>query len=231
MRMIGLLGGTSWPSTIEYYRYLNSKAAARMGGFHNASLMLRNIDYHPIKSRYGNAWGEIPALLKQELAPLIATNPSCILICNNTLHRAYDAIRETLGTDIPFVHMVEETAHHAREEGMRSILLLGTQDTMENGYYQGRLEAEGLRVIIPDEKVRKQIQAIQIQLAGGDSKPEYVEYFRKLLSGFTGVDGTILGCTELPLVIHEDGNHPMPLLNPLTIQCDKALEIALRQNL
>jgi len=227
MKMIGLLGGTSWPSTIEYYRYLNSNVAKTSGGFHSANLILRSIDYHSIKSKYGQNWDEIPSLLQQELAPLIATTPCCILICNNTLHRAYDEIEEVLSSSVPFIHMVKETANKAVKLGMKSVLLLGTKDTMENGYYQKILEENNLHVLTPNIQSRNEIQRIQTQLASGKIYPEHKEYFKGLIAEFKHTDGVILGCTELPLAISEDDGHPIPLLNPLTIQCDKALSLAL----
>src|SRR3546814_874556 len=140
MKTIGLLGGTSWPSTIEYYRLLNEMAQARLGGHHCARLILYNIDYHAIKSRYQGGWDEIPKLLRSELERLCRLKPDCLLICNNTLHKALDHIAETWSPDIPVFHIVDAVGRAARRHGMERVLLLGTRFTMEDGYYAERLQ-------------------------------------------------------------------------------------------
>jgi len=106
MKTIGLLGGTSWPSTIEYYRILNRLAQEKLGGYHSANLLLYSIDYHEIKSRYHDGWDEIPILLEKEIHKLVKLGPDCILICNNTLHKAFDEIKTDLNLKIPFHHSV-----------------------------------------------------------------------------------------------------------------------------
>jgi aspartate racemase len=90
MKTIGLLGGTSWPSAIEYYRILNELAQKKLSGFHSAKILLYSIDHHEIKSRYHSGWNEIPHLLRAELKKLIRLGPDCIIICNNTLHKAFE---------------------------------------------------------------------------------------------------------------------------------------------
>ena len=101
MKTIGLLCGASWPSSIEYYKLLNQMAQAHYGGFHSAKLILLNIDYHEIKQHYPNGWDKIPSALKKELKKLNALNPDCILICNNTLHKAYDIIKDEISLNMP----------------------------------------------------------------------------------------------------------------------------------
>ena len=94
MKTIGLLGGTSWPSTPLYYRHLNEKIAAALGGHHSAKIILYSIDYHPIKSLYPDGWNEISTFLRAELKRLDDMGPDCVLICNNTLHKGYDILVE-----------------------------------------------------------------------------------------------------------------------------------------
>lgn len=102
-RAIGLLGGTSYPSTITYYKRLNELYSAKLGGFHSCPLILYSIDYHKIKIRYSDqgSWNEISFLLKTYLDDLLSMNPACLIICNNTLHKAFDSIREELSLSIP----------------------------------------------------------------------------------------------------------------------------------
>jgi len=156
MQTIGILGGTSWPSTLDYYRLLNEMVLEVLGGFHSARLCLHSVDYHAIKSRYVDRWDEVPALLAAELQALVSMKPDCIIIANNTLHRAFDDSNCDVDLQgIPMFHIAEETAKAAVQAGHQKLLLLGTKDTMENGYYQSKLEAAGLQVETPslDDRV------------------------------------------------------------------------------
>ena len=229
MRLIGLLGGTSWPSTIEYYRILNEMAQSRLGGFHSANLLLRSIDYHEIKSRYNNGWDEIPLLLEAALRDLDANNPDCILICNNTLHKAYDLVEARLNLGVPVIHMVEAVGRAASVRGFKRLLLLATKFTMEDGFYAKCLEGFGCDVIVPSANERDQIQEIQSQLAAGRMEDGFRDYFRNLLTQYTEVDAVILGCTELPLAVGS-AEATQPLLNPIELQCVEALDFALEPN-
>ena len=229
MKTIGLLGGTSWPSTIEYYRILNELAQARLGGHHSARLLLKSIDYHEIKSRYYARWDEIPALLREEIESftrLAPDGPECLVICNNTLHKAYDSFAAALDLRMPVFHVVDETGRHARAQGWRRLLLLGTQYTMEDGFYHRGLEKFGLAVSTPGSADRGDIQAIQSQLAKGVMRPEFRDYFRSLVARYPENDAVVLGCTELPLAMAQ-ADYGVPLLNPTQLQCQAAFEYAL----
>ncbi len=225
MKTIGLLGGTSWPSTIDYYRILNELAQERFGGHHSADLILRSIDYHEIKSQYHEGWEEIPALLGAELSHLARLQPACILLCNNTLHKALDALGSSLDLGVPVMHIVRETGARARDAGIRNVLLLGTKFTMEDGYYARELEQFGLTVSIPEAAERDEIQIIQSELARGRMELSYREYFDALLRRYASLDAAVLACTELPLAI-EPSTAPMAILNPTRIQCEAAFRFA-----
>lgn len=224
MKQIGLLGGTSWPSTIDYYRILNELAQAQLGGHHSANLLLKSIDYHEIKSRYYERWDEIPALLGAELRDLAALGPACIVLCNNTLHKAYDAIASQLALPMPVIHVVEATARAALARGAKRVLLLGTKFTMEDGFYHRGLERHGLSVTTPVEADRVEIQRIQSRLARGEMQPG----FRAFLAALVGrheADAVVLACTELPLALSQ-ADVAMPVVNPTEAQCREAFAFA-----
>jgi aspartate racemase len=226
MKTIGLLGGTSWPSTIEYYRILNEMAQARLGGHHSARLLLKSIDYHEIKSRYHAGWDKIPALLRTELesfARLAPAGPQCLVICNNTLHKAYDSFAREIDLGMPLFHVVHETGVHARAQGWRRLLLLGTQFTMEDGFYHRGLQAYGMEVGTPVQADRIGIQEVQTELARGVMRPEFRDFFKSLVSRYADVDAVILGCTELPLAMAQ-ADFALPLVNPTELQCRAAFE-------
>jgi len=226
LKTIGLLGGTSWPSTIEYYRILNELAQEKLGGFHSASILLRSIDYHDIKSRYYERWAEIPALLEREIRAFVGLRPDCLVICNNTLHKAFDVIAAKLALPIPVFHIVEATGRAAQSMKLQRLLLLGTKFTMEDGFYHRGLERFGLRVETPGEDERVRIQQIQSQLARGIVAEEFRDYLAALVERHAGsVDAVVLACTELPLAIRQRDCR-IPVIDPTERQCREAFEFA-----
>lgn len=228
IKIIGLLGGTSWPSTPLYYTALNRMVADKAGGHHSARIMLYSIDYHAIKSRYTapGGWDEIPDLLEEELHVLDRAGPDCILICNNTLHKAYDIIAArgiALGAHV--IHLVVATAKEAQARGYHRVLLLGTKFTMEDGFFADRLRFFGLQADVPSEADRAEIQQMQTEISAGRMLPEFRARFAEMLSRYKGYDGLILGCTELPLAITE-AETDIPILNPIEAQCAAAIKYA-----
>jgi aspartate racemase len=227
MKMIGLLGGTSWPSTIEYYRILNQLAQKELGGFHSANLLLRSIDYHDIKSHYHDGWDHIPLLLKKEIEAFAELAPDCFLICNNTLHKAFDQIESDLTLSMPFFHIVDAVGRFAQQQNLKRLLLLGTQFTMEDGFYQQRLKKQfDLIVETPNLQERIEIQAIQVQLATGIFKTEFRSYFVNLICKYSDADAAVLACTELPLAIHQN-DVDVAIINSIECQCKEAFEFAI----
>ncbi len=226
MRQIGLLGGTSWPSTIEYYRLLNEMVAERLGGHHSANILLKSIDYNEIKNHYHNGWDKIPQLLKVEIEEFLLCKPDCLILCNNTLHKAYDQIVGGIDMSIPFFHAVDLTADYVKKQGYRNVLLLATKFTMEDEFFRNKLEAKGLNVVVPNDGERQEIQSIQSSLATGECKPEYIDYFRKLIDRYSENEAVILACTELPLAI-TSANSCLPIINPTRLQCEMAVDFAL----
>ncbi len=225
MKTIGLLGGTSWPSTFSYYEQLNRLAQQRLGGFHSARILLYSIDYHPIKSRYNTAWAEIPGLLLDEIQHFLHKQPDCLVLCNNTLHKALDIIRPQLPSALPVFHAGRLAAAAAKEQGCRKVLLLGTAFTMTDGFFARYFAEETIAVVTPSADDRAIIQAIQAELAQGVMKPDFAVSFSGLLERYAEVDAIILACTELPLVITAE-NAPRPLINPIACQCQAAADFA-----
>lgn len=228
MRLIGILGGTSWPSTVLPYRLLNEEANRRLGGFHSARILLYSIDYHAIKSLYGPRFAEVAPLLKTEVEALLSRRPDCWMIANNTLHKAYDQIAGDIGSTIPFFHAVHLTRGHLVARGFRRVLLTGTRFTMEDGFFAAGLSAAGIDVVIPGPDDRARIQAIQSRLAAGESDPAFAPVFAEILAraAAEGCEAVVTACTELPLVVHA-GLTTLAVVDPLRLQCAAALDFAL----
>ena len=223
MKILGMLGGTSWPSTIDYYRYLNQLAQRHLGAEHSARLLLRSIDYAAIRSHYPNGWDAIAKLLKAELDALAAAKPDYLMVCNNTLHQALDIFLPEI--KLPVIHIIDAAARRARFLKCKSLLLLATKPTMEGGYYTQKLEAAGFTVTIPDAAEREKVQAIQSQMAKGVMHPEFRTGFKEILDRYQKLDGVVLGCTELPLAIGPEET-PLARINTLEAQCDEAFAFA-----
>ena len=230
MKTIGLIGGTSWPSTILYYEHLNRMAQAELGGYHSARLILHNVDYHRMKSSYAATGGreEIPGYLNEEIDTLAAMKPDCIVICNNTLHKGLDILSGAIQcqTDIPYIHIIDAVAAAAKEKEQQSLLLLGTKFTMEDGFYAKKLEEKhGLTISVPDEDDRNIIQEMQTAIALGNMEDSFRGRFGDILERYKNYDAAILACTELPLAIAED-NCPIPIIDPIYEQCRAAIAFA-----
>lgn len=228
MKLIGMLGGTSWPSTVVPYRMLNEEVQRRLGTHHSARIALYSIDYHEIRSCYSGDWSGIPALLEQEIRTLLSFSPDCWMIANNTLHKIYNQIADRLPSAPPLFHAIELVRDHLVMRGLGKILLLGTRFTMEDGYYAEPLRAAGIEVAIPVEADRGRVQAIQTQLADGIVMEEFRRYFADLLQRHAGdgCEAVVLGCTELPLAITQDGS-ALAIVDPLALQCRACVEFAL----
>lgn len=226
MRSIGLLGGTSWPSTIDYYTTLNRMVADRLGGYHSARLSISSIDYHDIKSSYTTNWSNVAPLLKVEIERALMSQPNIFLIACNTLHKALDELNFEFGS-VKLIHIVDETGYEAERQGYRKLLLLGTKFTMEDGFYANKLRQKfHLIVDTPSAEDRVTIQTIQTALAAGESPELYEAQFKKILDGYPGYDAVVPACTELPLIVTPKIT-PLPILNPTYLQCRAAVEAAL----
>lgn len=229
MKIIGLLGGTSWPSTISYYEQLNKLVHSRLGGFHSARILLYSIDYHDIKSSYANDWQTVENLLAREiqffLEPTVGYSqkkPDCLVICNNTLHKAFDTIKHKLDLQIPVFHAGVLSAQSAITKGYKSVLLLGTKFTMEDGFFAKYFEENNVDVVIPALEDRLKIQSLQTQISNGVKNDSFFQDFASILSKYKNVDAVCLACTELPLYINHK-NCSLPIINPIDLQCVEAV--------
>lgn len=226
MKTIGLLGGTGWSSTIGYYKLLNEMVNERLGGYHSAKILLKSIDYHDIMSNYGKDHDKISQILQKELTELIALNPQCLMICCNSLHKYYDMIKSQLNSPIPVIHAVEVVAHHIQKQQHKQVLLLATKFTMEDGFFQRNLEESGINVMIPDPEERIEMQKIHDELMQNSVTEKSRNYFRDLIFKHKTFDAVVLGCTEYPLVVDQT-NSALPIIDPIYLQAQSAVEFAL----
>ena len=159
MRTIGLLGGMSWESSIEYERIINEGVRARLGGIHSADLIIRSYDFARIEAlQAAGHWDAAGDLLAADAVLLQHAGAEIIVLCTNTMHLLADRIEAAI--EVEFLHLADATAGAVRAAGVQRVALLGTRYTMEHDFYRGRLERHGLEVIVPDEPDRTTIHDV-----------------------------------------------------------------------
>lgn len=226
MKSIGLLGGTGWSSTIEYYKLLNEAVNQRLGGYHSASIILKSIDYNNIMTNYGHDHAVVSKNLKHELVSLFNLKPDCFMICCNSLHKYYDLIKRDLPDSIPILHAINLTAEYLVNKKLTNVLLLATKFTLEDGFFSEILEHFGINVTIPDLEQRNHMHSIHHDLMQNNITEEGKAYFRNLVAQYKDLDAVILGCTEFPMVLNQ-ADSILPVINPVHLQVKAAVDFSL----
>jgi aspartate racemase len=230
MKTIGLIGGMSWESSIEYYRIINEITKQKLGGLHSAKSLMVTVDFAEIeKLQHEDRWDEAAQILVKCAQDLERGGADFIVLCTNTMHKLADGIIASV--NIPFLHIADATAEKIVAAGITKIGLLGTRFTMEHDFYKGRLiQNFGLEVLTPAESDRKIIhRVIYDELVQGKildaSRAEYRRIIEALIA--EGVQGIILGCTEIELLVKQ-GDSRVPLFATTSIHAAAAVEYALK---
>ncbi|VXC91036.1 putative racemase [Enterobacterales bacterium 8AC] len=229
MKVLGLLGGMSWESTIPYYRMINEQVKARLGGLHSAKIVLYSVDFHEIERlQHQGDWEGAGRLLASAAASLRAAGAEAIVICTNTMHKVADVVEQASG--LPLIHIADATALQVRQQKIRRVGLLGTRFTMEQDFYRGRLQDKfDIEVITPAEADREIVHRIIYQeLCLGTicaaSRDEYRRIMRNLEQ--QGAQGIIFGCTEISLLVGAE-DAAVPVFDTTAIHAHAAAEYAL----
>ena len=229
MKRIGLLGGMSWESSAEYYRFLNEEIRERCGGLHSADCLLRSVDFTDIEplQRTGR-WEEAGARLASEAQALVAAGAELLVLCTNTMHKVASAITEAV--DVPFVHIADATAEAVRAQPLHTVGLLATAYTMEEDFYVGRLrQRHGLDVLVPSAEDRRIVhQVIYDELCVGVISDDSREHYRRIMRELAGrgAEGILLGCTEIELLVGPE-DAPVPVFDTTELHVQKAVDLAL----
>jgi len=229
MKTIGLIGGMSWESSLEYYRILNETVKMKLGGLHSAQCILYSVDFDEIERlQKSGQWQDAARCMVTAGQSLERAGADFIVLCTNTMHKLADDIQANI--HIPFLHIADATAQKIRVSGFSSIGLLGTRFTMEHDFYKGRLvDNYGLNVVIPEEQDRETIHRIIydelcLGIIRNESREEYIRIMNKMIQ--KGAQGIILGCTEIELLV-KDSDFPAPLFPTTRIHAVAAVEYAL----
>jgi aspartate racemase len=231
MKTIGLVGGTGWISTAEYYRIINEEINRRLGGMKFARCILYSLDYGEIDELHKrkNIDG-VRSLLLDASKKLVSVGADCVLLCANTMHMHAEKVQEAI--PVPLIHIAAATARQIKTRNLKTVGLLGTKMTMEQDFYKKRLNQEGIAVLVPEQEERNFIhQTIDSELLKGvflrESKERFLEIIRRLQS--QGAEGIVLGCTEIPLLIKQE-DLDFPLFNTTIIHSLAAVDFALGED-
>jgi aspartate racemase len=226
-KTIGLIGGIGWASTLEYYRLLNEMLVARIGPAHSARILLVSIDQADFVAHASQPDSHaIEQFLVGEGQRLQVMGADFFLLCANGAHRFAPAVVPQIG--LPFISIVEETAKRVQQSGAHKVGLLGVKQTMGGRFYHQALEQCGIATVTPDaadqEIVHDIIYKELVQNIFTDASREiFLGIIEKLR--LQGVQGVILGCTEIPLLIRQ-GDVDLPLFNTMEIHCEAAVAFA-----
>lgn len=232
MKRIGLIGGMTWESTLEYYRIINERIKADLGGFHSGRILMDSLDFDEIeKCQSRGAWDESADILADSAERLEKAGADLLLICTNTMHKVAGAVAARVRA--PLLHIVDVTAERILRAGLKTVGLLGTRFTMEQDFYKGRLEEKfGLTVLVPDAEGRSVVDGvIYNELTFGIISPESRSKYVGIIEGLAGrgAEGVILGCTEIPLLVRQEDVR-IPVFDTTRIHAEAAVEAALREN-
>lgn len=229
MKKIGLIGGMSWESSQMYYQIINKKVREVLGGFHSAKCIMESVDFAEVEIlQHKNDWESLSKLIVDSAKNLESAKADLIILCTNTMHICSDEIIKN--THIPFLHIAEATGLQLKKQNLKKVLLLGTRFTMEKDFYKNILVNDiEIEVLVPDEEDRKIVhEIIYHELVRGkivqESKIEYQRIIDKSIKD--GVEGVILGCTEIPLLI-KDSDVAIPVFDTTRIHAESAVEFAL----
>ena len=197
MKKIGLIGGISWTSTLDYYRFFNQGINSKLGGLNSAECIIYSLNFSDVQNK---GWTKSFDLIFNACKSLVSSNVDAIVLCANTAHLFADEIQEKI--DIPIIHIASATAKEINKKKLSKVGLLGTKFTMEMGFYRDKLKEFDIGTIIPIDK--KDIEIIQNivknELGKGivtkESKKKFINCANKLVE--RGAEGIVLGCTEIP---------------------------------
>ncbi len=231
MKTIGLIGGMSWESTLEYYRIINETIKEKLNKLHSAKIIMYSVDFEEIELlQHKGKWDELGKIMAEIAKTLERAGADFIVICTNTMHKVAEEVEKSVR--IPLLHIVDVTAEKIKAQGLKKVALLGTKFTMEDNFYRDRLKKHGIEAIIPEEEERQIVHDVIFkELCLGEIKESSKEKFKKIIDNLAkkGAEGVILGCTEIPLLIKQE-DVGLPIFDTTEIHAKAAVERAIQRS-
>jgi aspartate racemase len=235
MKTIGIIGGVGWSSSLEYYRIMNEKVQNDLGGDHSAKILMYSIEFGEFSKQErlaaaGN-WDPLNATMLDAARRLKAGGADFIVIASNTLNSRADDIEQDVG--LPVLRIYDVTGAKVNKSGLANVALLGTKYTMEEPFYRDVLEKKyGVRVVTPNATEREYINTVIFdELVRNDIRNESREGFVRIINRLVdeeGAQGVILGCTEIPLLVHQS-DVKVPVFDTTRIHAEAAVDYALNR--
>ncbi|MHA7964648.1 aspartate/glutamate racemase family protein [Paenibacillus sp. CAU 1782] len=230
MKTIGLLGGMSWTSTIEYYRIINEAIAESLGGLNSAKILLNSLNFAEVeKLQKQGDWDTAGQLLAEGAENLERAGADFIFICTNTMHKVADRVMRDL--NVPLIHIADVTAEVIKSQGLSKIGLLGTRYTMEQDFLKQKLAGHGLDIIVPEAEDRDSVNRIIFEeLCRGIIKEDSHKAMMDIIGALAaqGAEGVIFGCTEIALLVDPD-SCSLPVFDTARIHAESAVKLALAE--
>jgi aspartate racemase len=228
MKTIGLIGGLTWLSSLDYYRMLNEMVNERKGGVEAGKIILYSVNFAEIKTlTETDQWDKIEELISAAAKKVELAGADCILLGANTMHKIADAVQSAV--NIPLIHIAEETAKEIGQRGLKKVALLGTKYTMQLDFYKNKLAEKGITTLIPGEEDIQYINgAIYNEMGKGIFLPATKDRFKEITTALEeqGAEGVILGCTEIPILIKQS-DVTIPVFDTTRIHAQAAVDFAL----
>ena len=224
-KVIGLIGGMTWESTITYYQVINETVKEALGGLHSAKILLYSVDFAEIEACQSSGdWEKSAAILTKAAKNLEQSGADVIVICTNTMHKIVPQMEKEL--TIPILHIAEATADSLLRQGIQKVALLGTKYTMTQDFYKDVLTQKGLETLVPNaadiELVNDVIyQELCLGLVLVESRTHYQRIIQELKD--RGAEAVILGCTEIGLLIKPEDSS-LPVFDTTLIHAEKAAQ-------
>lgn len=227
-KRIGILGGMSPASTVEYYQYLTRSYTARYGDYGYPEILIYSVSFQsyvdwPLDER----WDLVARGLSEAAHKLELAGADFIIIATNTMHLVFDQVQARVS--VPMLSLLDAIGDAVLARGLERVGLLGMRFAMEQGFYQDALAARGIEVLVPDAVDREVVnRVIYEELVAGrireESRAEYLSIIGRLAE--RGAEGIVLGCTEIPLLVAQS-DVALPLFDSTVIHAEAALQFAI----
>ena len=231
MKTIGIVGGMAWQSSAEFYKIINELVNEKLGGQHSCQCAMYSVDLDPVLIlRDEDNWEALCDIVADAVRRVEAAGADFTVICSNTMHKTVEGIKDRVSK--PILHIADVTAQAILDRGFRTVGLLGTRFTLTQDFYKKKMEQEyGIHILVPDEEDIEFVhhviyEELDYSIFSPESRKRFVEIIEKLNA--RGAEGVILGCTEIPLLVHQEDTK-VPLFDTTTLHAHAAVKLALEE--
>jgi aspartate racemase len=227
VKTLGIIGGIAPESTIDYYRMIIALYQARKGDGSYPPIVINSIDLQRVLAAVGAGQLEaFTAWLLTELEKLERGGADFAIMASNTPHLVFDEVERR--SSLPLISIVAATCEVAKARGLKRLALFGTKFTMQGPVYREVFARQNMAVIVPDSPEQDFIhEKYMSELIAGVFLPETRAGLVAIVDRMAqeaGIDGVILGGTELPLILRDPAHDGIPFLNTTKIHCEAAVE-------